>query len=274
MGDMKSQSGSPSGLTQEACEKAKSYLLRELETGLDAAPRLAVSVVQPADRGGTAPSGVAATAPTTADRPAVKELPDALVEPAVRGAKTLQELSAVIGDCRRCKLCDGRKNIVFGVGSPEADLMFVGEGPGQEEDEQGVPFVGRAGGLLTKIITDGMGLSRDDVYIANIIKCRPPGNRNPEPDEIVACEPFLQRQIAIVRPRVIVTLGKFATHALLRERTPISKLRGNWLEYHGVPVMPTFHPAYLLRNPADKRIVWADIQLVMQHLGLERPTVR
>jgi DNA polymerase len=254
MGDMKSQSGSPSGLHQEACEKAKSYLLRELETGLDAAPRSAVSVVQPAARGETAPSAAAAaaTVPTMADRPAVKELPDALVEPAVRGAKTLQELSAVIGDCRRCKLCDGRKKIVFGVGSPEADLMFVGEGPGQEEDEQGVPFVGRAGGLLTKIITDGMGLSRDDVYIANIIKCRPPGNRNPEPDEIVA----------------------FATHTLLRERTPISKLRGNWLEYHGVPVMPTFHPAYLLRNPADKRIVWADIQLVMQRLGLERPAVR
>jgi uracil-DNA glycosylase family 4 len=272
MGDMKSQSGSHSGLTPEASEKAKSYLARELETGLDVAPRFTVSAAEAAL--GAATALAAATAPATADRPAVRELPEALVEPAVRGAETLPELSAVIGDCRRCKLCDGRKNIVFGVGNPDAELMFVGEGPGQEEDEQGVPFVGRAGGLLTKIITDGMGLRRDDVYIANIIKCRPPGNRNPEPEEIVACEPFLQRQIAIVRPRVIVTLGKFATQALLRERTPISKLRGNWLEYHGVPVMPTFHPAYLLRNPADKRIVWADIQLVMQRLGLERPQAK
>ena len=272
MGDMKSQSGSRSGLTPEAREKAESYLERELETGLDAVPRFAVSVAQPAIGGETPAAN--AMAPAKAARPAARELPEALVEPAVRGAETLEELSAVIGDCRRCKLCDGRKNIVFGVGNPEAELMFVGEGPGQDEDEQGVPFVGRAGGLLTKIITDGMGLSRDDVYIANIIKCRPPGNRNPEPDEIVACEPFLQRQIAIVRPRVIVTLGKFATHTLLRERTPISKLRGNWLEYHGVPVMPTFHPAYLLRNPADKRIVWADIQLVMQRLGLERPAAK
>ncbi len=202
---------------------------------------------------------------------AAAELSDLLLEPEVREAATLPALREAIGDCRRCKLCEGRTNIVFGVGNPSADLMFVGEGPGQDEDVQGQPFVGRAGQLLTTIITKGIGLAREDVYIANVVKCRPPNNRNPEPDEIVACEPFLQKQISIVAPKAIVTLGKFATHVLLREKTPISKLRGRWHEYRGVPVMPTFHPAYLLRTPSDKRVVWADIQLVMQRLGIPVP---
>jgi DNA polymerase len=191
-----------------------------------------------------------------------------LVEAGVRAATTLEQLRDVLGDCARCKLCSGRSNIVFGIGNPEAQIMFVGEGPGEDEDRQGIPFVGRAGRLLTDIITKGMGLRREDVYIANVIKCRPPGNRNPEPDEIVACEPFLHRQIALIRPRVLVTLGKFATQALLRSRTPISQLRGNWHDYQGVPLMPTFHPAYLLRNPSEKRVVWEDIKQVMGELGI------
>jgi DNA polymerase len=157
---------------------------------------------------------------------------------------------------------------VFGVGNPNADLMFVGEGPGGDEDLQAEPFVGRAGQLLTEIITKGMRLARRDVYIANVVKCRPPGNRNPEPDEIAACMPFLARQIELIAPRVIVALGTFAAQTLLGVKTPISRMRGNWHEYRGVRVMPTFHPAYLLRNPGDKKLVWADIKIVMAELGL------
>lgn len=176
-----------------------------------------------------------------------------------------------IGDCRRCKLCERRTQIVFGVGNSRAQLMFVGEGPGEDEDRQGEPFVGRAGQLLTEIITRGMGLQRSDVYIANVVKCRPPGNRNPEPDEIAACQPFLLRQIDVISPKVIVALGKFAAQTLLDTTTPISKLRGRWFDFRGRKLMPTFHPSYLLRNPADKKLVWEDIQLVMQALGLPLP---
>lgn len=184
----------------------------------------------------------------------------------VLGAKNLDELRAEIGDCRRCKLCAGRTNIVFGVGHPKARLIFVGEGPGRDEDLQGEPFVGRAGQLLNDIITKGMGLKREDVYIANVVKCRPPENRNPEPDEVAACEPFLKKQIDLVQPEVIVALGKFAVQALLQSKAPISKLRGNWHRYHGIKLMPTFHPAYLLRNPADKKLVWEDIKKVIKEL--------
>ena len=182
-------------------------------------------------------------------------------------AKTLKELRAVIGDCHRCKLWSGRTHLVFGVGNPKAQVMFVGEGPGRDEDLQGEPFVGRAGQLLTDIITKGMGLRREDVYIANVIKCRPPDNRNPEPDEVDSCEPFLVKQIEIIRPRIIVGLGKFAVQTLLKSKVPISKLRGNWHDYHGIRFMPTFHPAYLLRNPGDKRLVWEDIKKVLKELG-------
>jgi DNA polymerase len=181
-------------------------------------------------------------------------------------AKNLEELRAAIGDCRRCKLCSGRTNVVFGVGNPNADLMFIGEGPGRDEDLQGEPFVGRAGQLLTDIITKGMGMKREDVYIANVVKCRPPENRNPEPDEVAACEPFLKKQIDLVRPRIIVALGKFAVQALLQSKVPITKLRGQWHSYHGIKLMPTFHPAYLLRNPADKKLVWEDIKKVIKEL--------
>lgn len=181
---------------------------------------------------------------------------------------TLPALRAHIGDCQRCKLCSHRTQIVFGVGNPNADLVFVGEAPGRDEDAKGEPFVGRAGQLLTEIIVKGMKLRREDVYIANVIKCRPPQNRNPEPDEIAACEPFLIRQLAIIQPKAIVALGTFAAQALLKTRTPITRLRGTWVDYQGIPLMPTFHPAYLLRNPGDKRLVWQDIQQVMKVLGL------
>jgi DNA polymerase len=165
-------------------------------------------------------------------------------------------------DCSRCKLHTlGRRQIVFGVGNPKADLMFVGEAPGADEDLQGEPFVGKAGQLLTKII-EAIDLKREDVYIANVIKCRPPGNRNPEPDEVEQCEPFLFRQIDIVKPKVIVALGKFAAQCLLRTDAPITRIRGREFSYRGAVLIPTFHPAYLLRNPSSKREVWEDMKRV------------
>jgi len=181
----------------------------------------------------------------------------------------LSTIRADLGDCTRCKLHTlGRKQIVFGEGNPNADLMFIGEAPGADEDAQGVPFIGRAGQLLTKII-EAIGLTRDEVYIANVIKCRPPGNRNPEPDEIAECEPFLLRQIESVRPKVIVALGTFAAHTLLRTDAPISRLRGTFHEYHGAKLLPTFHPAYLLRSPERKRDVWDDMKKVRAVLAGE-----
>jgi DNA polymerase len=178
-----------------------------------------------------------------------------------------------LGECTRCKLGGGRKTLVFGVGNPLAQIMFVGEGPGADEDEQGEPFVGKAGQLLTKMI-EAMGCRREDVYIANVVKCRPPGNRNPDPDEIAACEPFLKAQIAAVKPKVIVALGKFAAQTLLRDPTPITRLRGTWREYDGVKLMPTFHPAYLLRSPDEKKKAWEDLQKVMKELGMVAPARR
>jgi len=192
---------------------------------------------------------------------------DLFLAPRLQYTTTLEALRAEIGDCRRCKLCQGRTNIVFGVGNPQAEIMFVGEGPGRDEDLKGEPFVGRAGQLLTEIITKGMKMKREEVYIANVVKCRPPENRNPEPDEIAACQPFLLQQIEIVKPRIIVALGTFAAQTLLQVKTPISRLRGVWHTYHGVKLMPTLHPAYLLRNPNDKRLVWYDIQAVLREMG-------
>lgn len=182
------------------------------------------------------------------------------LEPALTAG--LAEIRMEIGDCQRCKLCSTRTNIVFGVGHPNADLMFVGEAPGADEDEQGEPFVGRAGQLLTKII-EAMGFQRGDVYIANILKCRPPNNRPPEPDEVATCEPFLFKQIDSIKPKVIVALGTHAAHTLLKIDTPISRIRGQVLSYRGdVKVVPTFHPAYLLRSPDRKRDVWEDMKKV------------
>lgn len=216
------------------------------------------------------PPVAASVAPRTVTESQVGERSASAAEPAVAAAGTLTALSGAIGDCRRCKLSGGRTHLVFGVGNESADLMFVGEGPGRDEDLQGEPFVGRAGQLLTEIITKGMKMRREDVYIANVIKCRPPNNRNPEPDEIASCLPFLERQIEIVRPRVIVALGKFAAQTLLASATPITRLRGHWHTYRGVKLMPTLHPAYLLRNPGDKRLVWEDVKQVMAELGMSR----
>ena len=187
------------------------------------------------------------------------------------GSPELQSIRDELGDCRRCKLHGGRTTLVFGVGDPHAELMFVGEGPGADEDLQGEPFVGKAGQLLTRMI-EAMGFRREQVYIANLVKCRPPGNRDPEPDEIEACEPFLKRQIEAVRPKVIVALGKFAAHTLLRSAIPITRLRGSWGEYQGVRLMPTFHPAYLLRSPQEKVKAWEDLKQVMAALGRPPPT--
>lgn len=182
--------------------------------------------------------------------------------------ETLAEIRAELGDCQRCKLSHGRKQIVFGEGAPDARLVFVGEGPGGDEDRQGRPFVGAAGQLLTKII-DAMCLDRDRVYICNIIKCRPPGNRNPESDEIKACLPFLHRQIAAIEPDYICALGSVAARTLLGTDRPISRLRGRFHSFEGIPVMPTFHPAFLLRNPDRKREVWEDVKQLMHAMGLE-----
>ncbi|MBC2710018.1 MAG: uracil-DNA glycosylase [Desulfosarcina sp.] len=181
------------------------------------------------------------------------------------GRETLADIRTDLGDCTRCGLCKSRTHIVFGEGSPSAQLVFVGEGPGFDEDQSGQPFVGAAGQLLTKIIA-AMNLSRERVYICNIVKCRPPGNRNPASDEIRQCLPFLKRQLAAINPRVICALGRVAAQTLLETETPISRLRGRFHEVMGIPVMPTFHPAFLLRSPDKKRDVWDDVQQIMKML--------
>jgi uracil-DNA glycosylase family 4 len=183
-------------------------------------------------------------------------------------SETLLQIRDDLGECTRCKLHSTRTKIVFGDGSPKAQLIFVGEGPGADEDAQGLPFVGRAGKLLTQMI-EAMGLQRRDVYICNVVKCRPPGNRQPEPDEVAACSPFLFRQLDSIQPKVIVCLGATAFQTLLQTNRSISHYRGQWLDYRGYKMLPTYHPAYLLRNPAAKADVWKDLQKVMAELGLE-----
>ena len=179
---------------------------------------------------------------------------------------TLAEIREEMGDCQRCKLGRTRTNLVFGEGSPQARLMFVGEGPGAEEDLQGRPFVGQAGQLLNNLLNK-LGLRREDVYITNVVKSRPPGNREPEPDEVAACLPFLIKQIESIQPWVIVTLGRVATHSLLKINTPLTKLRGNWQKFQNIRVMPTFHPSYLLRFPKERHKTWEDMQQVMEYLA-------
>ena len=171
-----------------------------------------------------------------------------------------------IGDCQRCRLAPTRKTIVFGQGNPNARLMFVGEAPGADEDEQGLAFVGKAGQLLTKII-EAIGMTRDEVFIANVLMCRPPQNRNPEPDEVISCQPFLEQKIEAIRPKVLVGLGKFGAHWLLKTAEPITRLRGRLGRYNGITVMPTYHPAYLLRNPGAKKDVWEDMKVVRSLLS-------
>ncbi|MFO7766546.1 MAG: uracil-DNA glycosylase [Pelovirga sp.] len=179
--------------------------------------------------------------------------------------QTLDGLKTEAEQCRRCPLAATRTKVVFGRGNPLAEVVFVGEAPGFEEDRQGLPFVGEAGRLLERIIFS-MGLSVKDVYICNLIKCRPPGNRNPAAEEVTACRPYLERQLTLLEPQVIVTLGRFAAQSLLEVQTPVSRLRGNWYQYQGIAVMPTFHPAYLLRSPAEKKRVWEDMKKVKRHL--------
>ncbi|MBI5191682.1 MAG: uracil-DNA glycosylase [Nitrospirae bacterium] len=192
---------------------------------------------------------------------------DLRIEPPDGGFGTLEEVRGYLGECTRCKLCRARTHIVFGEGNPDARLVFVGEGPGRDEDIKGEPFVGRAGQLLTDIIEKGMKLTRSDVYIANVVKCRPPENRNPEDDEIAACEPFLLAQLDVIKPKLICALGKFAAQTLLKTSEPISSLRGRVFDYHCMKLVPTYHPAYLLRNPKEKAAVWKDVQLIMSMYG-------
>lgn len=197
---------------------------------------------------------------------------DGLQLPAGKGGPEPSGLNSVLetlGDCQRCRLGRLRQHIVFGEGNPTADLVFVGEAPGADEDAQGRPFVGQAGQLLTKIIV-AMELKREDVYICNILKCRPPGNRDPEPEEITACEPFLIRQLQTIGPRMICALGTFAAQTLLKSEASIGHLRGRFHAYQGIPLMPTYHPAYLLRNPGAKKQVWEDVQMIMKRLREER----
>lgn len=214
-----------------------------------------------------------------AAEPAPRELqhqpppPSDDLPPAATRHETLEAIRKQLGDCQRCKLGKTRKQLVFGTGNPHSRILFVGEGPGADEDASGEPFVGEAGKILTRIIT-AMGLTREAVYICNVVKCRPPGNRNPEDDEIEACSPFLLRQVDSIKPEVIVALGKFASHTLLNSKEPISKLRGKFHDYHGVPLMPTFHPSYLLHNREDKGLfwdVWDDMTQVLRLLGLPVP---
>jgi DNA polymerase len=207
----------------------------------------------------TAPPRVVAAPPAPPAAP--PRVPAALDEDAAARVAELAALAGVAAGCTRCRLAEGRNQVVFGSGDPDAGLMFIGEGPGAEEDRQGLPFVGAAGGLLTRMI-QAMEMTRDEVYIANVVKCRPPGNRDPQPDETAACRGYLEKQIALVRPRVIVALGRVAAQTLLGNDSPIGRMRGQWFQVQGIPTMVTYHPAALLRNQALKRPTWEDLQQV------------
>ncbi len=228
----------------------------------------------PSARGQQIPAPPAATAPAPriVGTAAFAGVPPSAPSPppVAERAAAMAQVRADLGDCQRCKLAPHRTSLVFGNGALQARLMFIGEAPGANEDLQGQPFVGAAGKLLDRMIA-AMGLRREEVYVSNLLKCRPPRNRDPEPDEVQSCSPFLRRQVAVVGPTVLVALGRFAAQALLEDKRPISKLRGTWQSFAGIPLMPTFHPAYLLHNPAEKKKVWADLQQVMQRLDLCRP---
>jgi uracil-DNA glycosylase len=215
------------------------------------------------------PVPVPAAPKAVSARPSTRTASAAFAFDPIPSGEALETIRVDLRDCKRCKLSATRKSIVFGSGNPNAELMFVGEAPGADEDEQGLPFVGRAGQLLTKII-ESIEMRREEVFICNILKCRPPGNRNPEDDEIAACEQFLMRQIASVKPKVICALGAFGSQTLLRTTEPISRLRGRLYDYRGAKLMATFHPAYLLRNPIEKRKVWEDVLVIRDYLRLVR----
>ena len=237
-----------------------------------AAPEIRDSSSAPDERR-TTPIARSAPPPAAAPQPAVPAAPAAPMpppRPRPERLAALREIETTVTSCTRCRLHEGRTRTVFGVGDAEAKLCFVGEGPGRDEDLQGEPFVGRAGQLLTKMIR-AMGLAREQVYICNVVKCRPPENRTPLPDEMGCCAPFLDRQLELVSPTVIVALGACAAKQLLGTTLPMSRLRGRFHDWRGVPVMPTYHPAYLLRNEEAKRPVWEDLQQVMSRLGLARP---
>src|SRR6202163_2524116 len=233
----------------------------------DFSPREAPIQIQPEERDPLLRAKAAVTSPNP-------ELIDISASSESSISDPVQALRAIredIGDCIRCRLAkQGRKQIVFGVGNPRAELMFIGEAPGADEDQQGEPFVGRAGQLLNNMIK-AMGLGRKDIYIANIIKCRPPGNRTPERDECETCSPFLMRQIATIKPKVLVGLGAVADKALLAINAPMSELRGKWYDFRGTKLAVTYHPAFLLRDPRQKKEAWKDLQMVMKELGLKAP---
>lgn len=246
---------------QQLVGSLRLYLEEIAETGVDSLAYAEASAV-----GGVGNIGIMDQGTMPSNEGAAKTVFSAPAT--VPGKDALERLRLDMGDCSRCRLCETRNSLVFGVGDPHARLVFVGEAPGRDEDLRGEPFVGEAGQLLTKIII-AMKLQREDVYICNILKCRPPNNRNPLPQEIEQCQPFLLRQIRAINPLAIVCLGTFAAQTLLGTKAPISKLRGRFHNYHGIPLMPTFHPAFLLRNPAMKRDVWEDMQKVMEILEID-----
>jgi DNA polymerase len=231
----------------------KGYLVELRETGVDGLPH-----GYPAET----------SAPPTVVAEEIAQLAQTVPVGSVCTRETLENIRLDLGDCHRCSLGGSRTTLVYGVGNEKSDIVFVGEAPGRDEDLKGEPFVGEAGQLLTKII-QAMGFTREEVYICNVLKCRPPNNRNPQPDEIEACQPYLLRQLQAISPKIIIALGTFAAQTLLDTRAPISQLRGRIHDYHGIPFMPTFHPAFLLRNPAKKREVWDDMKEVLKMLGRE-----
>jgi uracil-DNA glycosylase family 4 len=243
----------------------RAHVSRHARAGAWSAPGGPSPVIAPSPSPSPSPSMSPSPSPSPVARPEADLIP--------RGRLTLGDIRSELGECTRCKLSTTRTKIVFGVGAADAPLMFVGEAPGADEDRVGDPFVGKAGQLLDKMI-EAMGWTRAGVYIANVLKCRPPGNRNPEPDEVAQCHPFLQAQIASVRPRVLVALGRPAANALLASNAPISALRGTFHDYRGIRLMPTFHPAFLLRSPDRKRDAWSDLKMVMaelERLGIAPP---
>jgi len=240
-----------SNALRELVASARALVEELAEEGIEAFPR-------------TAAIPAPAAAPRTESRPAPTP-PETARATTFSERPSLDEVRSVLGDCTRCRLSEGRTQIVFGDGNPHAAIVFVGEGPGEQEDLRGIPFCGRAGELLTSMIEKGMGIPRSEVYICNVVKCRPPGNRTPLPDEVTACRPFLDGQIQAIGPRVIVALGKPAASLLLGRDVAITKIRGTWHAYHGIPVMPTFHPAYVLRQytPENRRLVWEDLKAAL-----------
>ena len=243
---------------EEGVEGIDADRLRAARAALAPSPAVAAPAAK-------APQPSAPAPPRTASqRKAAAAAP--LATPAFQSTVTLEEVRTTLGECTRCGLCEGRKQIVFGDGNPHADLMFIGEGPGEDEDKLGKPFVGKSGELLTQMIEKGLGIERLSVYICNIVKGRPPNNRTPLPNEVASCKSFLDGQIDAVKPKAIVALGKPATSLLLGREVPITRVRGTWQEYRGIPVMPTFHPAFILRQYTEdnRRLVWADLKAALE----------